>query len=320
LARPKGFEPLTPRSVGALIAVYLREHAERKQRPRTLLETRRALERHWAPLHALPAAAVDRRDVSTRLLDLARASGPVGANRARANLSACFAWGMRAGRVDANPVIGAVKGEEASRDRVLSPAELRAIWRATAALDSHDIVVRLLILLGARRAEVGGMAWAELDRGQALWTLPGARTKNGLPHELPLSRRALELLAELPELRGRPYVFGRRGRAPFSGWSACKARLDARIAAAEGAPLPAWHLHDLRRSAVTHMAEHGLAEPHVIEAIVNHSSGHRAGVAGVYNKALYRQQKRVALQRWDDWLETATKERAQASRVVALAG
>jgi hypothetical protein len=79
-------------TVGDLISAYLTEHAERRQRPRTLVETKRALARHWAPLHALPAAAISRRDVSTRLIELARSSGPVGANRARANLSAAFAW------------------------------------------------------------------------------------------------------------------------------------------------------------------------------------------------------------------------------------
>jgi hypothetical protein len=76
----------------------------------TLIETKRALERHWEPLHALPASTVSRRDVSARLLERARTSGTVGANRARANLSAAFVWAMKAGLVDVNPVVGTVKG------------------------------------------------------------------------------------------------------------------------------------------------------------------------------------------------------------------
>ena len=117
--------------VGDLIGAYLREHAERHQRPRTLIETRRALERHWAPLHGLPAADVTRRDVSARLIELARSTGPVGANRARAHLSGASRG--RSGRARRpQPVFGTIRSEERSRERVLSPAELRAIWQATA--------------------------------------------------------------------------------------------------------------------------------------------------------------------------------------------
>jgi integrase len=317
LARIAAADVLT---VGGLIGAYLREHAERHQRPRTLIETRRALERHWKPLHALPAADVTRRDVSARLLELARSTGTVGANRARANLSAAFVWAMKAGLVDHNPVIGTVKGEETSRERVLSIEELRAIWQATAELNAHDAIVRLLILTGARKAEIGGLAWTELDRANAMVLLSGQRVKNGRAHELPLSRQAFAILREFPELPRCPFIFGRRGQAPFSGWSRCKARLDTRIAEQQGAPLAPWTVHDIRRSFATLAAEHGLIEPFHIEAILNHVSGHRNGVAGTYNRALYREQKRVGLQRWADWLEATMEGRAAAANVVALAG
>ena len=307
-------------TLGDLIASYLREHAERHQRPRTLVETRRNLERHWKPLHALPAGAVTRRDVSTRLIELAGTTGTVGANRARANLSAAFAWAMRAGLVDINPVVGTVKGEEASRERVLSVQELTAIWQATADLTGYDAIVRLLMLTWARRLEVGGMAHHELDRDRALWSLAGERTKNRLPLELPLSRQALAILAEFPELPKRPYLFGRGGRTPFSGWSRCKERLDDRIASQRGGHrLAPWTLHDIRRSCVTHAAEQAIAAPHIIEAVVNHVSGHRAGVAGVYNRAVYRVEKAAALQRWGGWLEAKVAGREPASNVVAVA-
>jgi integrase len=307
-------------TVGDLIRSYLSEHAERHQRFSTLVETKRALERHWLPLHSLPAANVSRRDVSARLLELARTSGTVGANRARANLSAAFVWAMKAGLVDHNPVVGTVKGEESSRERVLTPDELRAIWRATAELNGYDAIIRLMMLIGARKSEVGGMAHAELDRDRALWALAGERTKNGLPHEVPLSRQALAVIDEFPELPGRPYLFGRGGRTPFSGWSRSKERLDERIAEQQGASLAAWRLHDIRRSVVTHMAELAIAPPHIIEAVVGHVSGHKDGVAGVYNRAVYRAEKAAALQRWGDWLEATNEGRKPASNVVALAG
>ena len=305
-------------TVADLIAAYLRDHAKPRQRPRTLVETERALNRHWSPLHGLPVADVTRRHVSARLIELARSSGPVGANRARAALSACYAWAMRAGLADVNPVIGTVKSEETARDRVLAPDELAAIWRATADLSGHDAIVRLLALTGARKSEVGGMTWAELDRGARLWTLPAARAKNKREHEVPLSRQVLAIIAEFPELPRCPHLFGRRGRAPFSGWSQSKARLDAKIAAQRGAPLPEWNIHDLRRSVVTHMAELAIAPPHIIEAIVNHAGGHRAGIAGVYNRAIYRAEKAAALQRWADWLEAMVEGREPAGTVVTL--
>jgi integrase len=324
-------------TVGDLIGAYLTEHAERHQRPRTLIETRRALTRHWQPLHSLPAADVTRRDVSARLIELARSTGTVGANRARANLSAAFVWAMKAGLVDHNPVIGTVKGEETSRERVLTPAELGAIWRATADLNGYDAIVRLLMLTGSRKSEVGGMTWAEIDRDRALWTLSGDRMKNGLPHEVPLGRQALAIVNEFPELPGRPYLFGRGDRSPFSGWSRSKGRLDDRITRQRaeqrlGRPLEdgeepmaedrlaAWTVHDVRRSVVTIMAEQAIAQPHIIEAVVGHVSGHKNGVAGVYNRAAYRVEKAAALQRWADWLEAVVEGREPASNVVALAG
>jgi integrase len=325
--------------VGDLIGSYLSEHAERHQRPRTLIETKRALNRHWLPLHDLPAATVTRHDVSARLLELARTSGTVGANRARASLSAAFVWGIKVGVVGHNPVVGTVKGEEASRDRVLKPDELRAVWRATADLNGYDAVVRLLMLTGSRRGEVGGMSRPELDHDRSLWVLPAARTKNKREHEVPLSRQALAIIDDFPELPGRPYLFGRGGRTPFSGWSRSKERLDDRIARQraeqrlgrplkdEEEPMPedrpqAWTLHDLRRSLVTYMADReelGI-EPHIIEAVVGHVSGHKGGVAGTYNRAAYREQKKAALQAWANWLEATVEGQAPASNVIALAG
>ena len=247
---------------------------------------------------------------------------------------------MRAGllgQLDVNPVINTIRSEETSRERVLTPAELSAIWRATADLSSYDAIVRLLLLTGARRAEVGGMAHAEIDRERRLWVVPGHRVKNGRAFELPLSRQAWAIVAEFPELPKRPFVFGRRGQAPFSGWSQCKARLDERIARQRaeqrlgrslkdgeqpepGDRLAPWRAHDLRRTFATLAADHELIEPHIIEAILNHASGHQNGVAGVYNRAAYREPKRIGLQVWADWLEAMVESREPAGNIVALVG
>jgi integrase len=125
------------------------------------------------------------------------------------------------------------------------------------------------------------------------------RTKNKRAHIIPLSAEALALLPARPEGSAiRDLVFG-VGAGGFGGWSKSKADLDARIAKArKGKPLAAWTLHDLRRSFVTHVSERGFAQPHVVEAIVNHVSGAKAGVAGTYNRAAYAAEKRQALELW----------------------
>jgi integrase len=155
--------------------------------------------------------------------------------------------------------------------------------------------VRLLALLGQRREEVGGMRWSELSPDLSPWSIPGERTKNKRPHQVPLPRQAIAILEALPRREGRNHVFG-AGNGGFSGWSRCKARLGARCG------VTGWRLHHLRHAFVTHCAELGLGMPHVIESAVNHQSGHKGGIAGRYNKALYAEEKARLLQRWADHL------------------
>lgn len=322
----------------ALIDAYVARHVEVRQRPRTQLETKRHLEQHWAPLHSTPVHRVGRRQIADRLNELATQNGGVAANRARAALSAMFTWGMRAGLVEAevNPVSGTARpAVESARARVLTVEELRAVWKATEGLGDYNAIVRLLMLTGQRREEIGAMAWTEIEiapAGSAVWRIPADRAKNGRAHDVPLSSSALVVLAGLPKRENRDLVFGRRS-GPFSGWSRAKAGLDRRIAeqraSAAGRSKPTtqdaiahWTLHDLRRSADTYMAEMGI-EPHVIEAVINHAGGHRAGVAGVYNRATYAEQKRIALNRWAVWMmeqfgESPAGEAEEGGDVISL--
>jgi integrase len=168
-------------------------------------------------------------------------------------------------------------------------------------------IVRLLLLTGQRRDEVGGMPRSELDLDRGHWRLPGERTKNGLPHDVPLSSQAAGILRAVLAQGEGEQVFGSSG---FASWGRCKARLDAAL------KLPPWTLHDLRRTAVTGMVEIGVA-PHVVEAVVNHVSGHKGGVAGVYNRATYAAEKRAALQRWADHVGRIVAGE-QVGKVVAL--
>jgi integrase len=195
------------------------------------------------------------------------------------------------------------------RDRVLRDDELAIAWRA------FDLepglfgpLFKLLLLTGQRRSEVAGIRWEEVSNLQAEeinWEIPGGRTKNRMQHLVPLPPLAIEILASQP--RAQELVFTTTGTTPASGFSKAKERIDKRIRAwreAEGLPdIPPWHLHDLRRTMITCMNEKLGVPPHVVEAVVNHLSGAaKAGVAGVYNRALYLGERRRALEVWAEWL------------------
>ena len=300
-------------TLGSLVNRYLK-FKEASVRKSTHSETKRYLNEYWKTLHKVPIHEVKRRDIAVRLTQISEEHGPVAAARARIALSGIFAWAMREGIVDANPVIGTNKPPEPpSRDRVLTDTELAEIWAACQDND-YGRIVKLALLTGARREEIGGLTWQEIDIERAELTLPPERTKNGRPHIIPLSPMALSIVAATPRREGREYLFG-EGAGAFSGWSKAKAALDRRIlearraaakktpkASGEVKPMPAWRLHDLRRTVATRMADLGI-QPHVIEAILNHVSGSKAGVAGVYNRSLYAAEKRAALEVWADHVQ-----------------
>ena len=116
------------------------------------------------------------------------------------------------------------------------------------------------------------MAWNELDLRQRRWSIPRDRTKNGLPHEVPLSEIAVDIFCDQPRRGGKPLALG-EAEGPFQGWSKAKVALDRRIWK-DQATLSAWRLHDLRRTAATRMADMGTL-PHVIEATLTISPATR---------------------------------------------
>ena len=229
-----------------------------------------------------------------------------GRNRVRASLSAMFTWGIKEGLVLANPVTLTNKRQEKSRDRVLVDAELRCIWRALAD-NQYGTIIKLLVLTAQRANEIAALRWEEINFDRNVISLPGSRTKNGRPHEIPMSVTVRSLLLFQPRIDGRDLVFGKRD-GPFSGFSRCKKALDKKIAELTGGKaLAPWVHHDLRRSAATGMADNGI-QPHVVEAVLNHTSGHKAGVAGVYNRASYAAEKAQALARWDEHMASMVHE------------
>ena len=283
---------------GVLAAQYL-EARKSDWRPRTYDEIQRHLNRYAKSLHHSPITAVSQRNIANLLNGIAKESGDVTANRVRATLNNLFGWIMREGIRLPEGNIAAYTNvrEEKSRERVLSDAELKAIWIACPETD-FGAIVKLLILTGQRRTEIGGLRWDEVSDGQI--TLAASRTKNARAHVVPLSDPAQALLGQFRR-DGRQYVFGRRNTG-FADWSKSKAALP------RSADVGEWTLHDLRRTAVTRMAELGV-QPHIIEAVINHVSGHKGGVAGIYNRAAYDKEKREALNLWAEHLLAVIKGR-----------
>ena len=269
------------------------QRQETQLRPKSLRDAKRYLLKSFRPLHHMPIHKITRRDIAVVLNDLA-VKAPVAAARSRAVLSAMFSWARGEGYLDGdNPVEGTNNpSPTVARDRVLSDAELTSIWNSCGE-DVYGYIVKLLMLTGARREEVGGIRERELDRDNHAWTLPADRAKNGQALTLNLPGLAWSIVEKIPpDDSGR--LFG-----GFNNWHRAKAVLDERCQVKQ------WRLHDLRRTAATRMADIGI-QPYIIEAVLNHVSGHKAGVAGVYNRSAYTREVKNALAAWADHVASIT--------------
>lgn len=247
--------------------------------------------------------------------------------------SVLFGWATKRGDIQANPLAAMVKPEAPkARDRVLSDNELAALWKASANLgEPFGPFFRLLILTGQRRSEVAGIDWAELDRTTATWTIPADRAKNGVAHIVPLSPEAkaeLDRLAKIGEtdqdgngIKCWPksgFVLTTTGRTPISGITKAKNALDAQVKKdRDGRALEAWRIHDLRRSLATGFQRLGIRFE-VTEAVLNHVSGAKGGIAGIYQRHDWKDEKRSALEAWARHVAAISKP-ADNGNVVPLA-
>jgi integrase len=294
-----GVDPCAPSLSGATFGAEVERYLERKKaslKPRSFAETERFLRQRCAALHSLCLDQINRRKVAAWLGEIETSAGPVARNRGRSALSGFFNWCISEGLLDLSPVTGTAKAiENNSRERVLTQEELRQLWRTLGDGTFADIV-RLLLLTGARRSEIGSLRWSEVDPARKQVVLPPERVKNGREFTLPLSTQALAILTRQPRRNSTDFVFNDRG---YQDWDRGKSALDKRL------PIAPWRLHDLRRTCATQLGELGV-QPHHIEAILNHYSGHRSGVAGVYQRAKYSDEMRSALQRWADHIDKIT--------------
>jgi integrase len=213
-------------------------------------------------------------------------------------LSAALGWMRRAQRIDISPSIAELLPKAGkARDRVLEDAEIIAFWNAAEGLGAPLAqLVRLLLLTGVRRSELSGMRRGELSADGAVWTVPGIRSKNTREHVVPLPPLAREILASVPAISGPTgFVFTHDGRRAVANWSSIKSRLDSAMKLPKTAR--PWVIHDVRRTFVTKLCELGV-RTEVVEALVNHVSGARAGVAGTYNRSVLMPERQAALVRW----------------------
>lgn len=245
-----------------------------------------------------PAANVTRRDCLRLIDEIADRGAATQARRVHAHLHRLFRWGVDRDEIEANPMANLPKpGTENPRDRVMSDEELARVWLAMGKLGyPFGPAFRLLTLTAARREEIVGLNWDEVDMGAAVIRLAGARTKNGEPHDIPLAPAAVAILAALPRIAGR-FVFTTTGKTPATGISKAKKRLDGLCAVSD------WRLHDLRRTAATGMQRLGI-RLEVTEAALNHISGSRSGIVAVYQRHRYADEKRTALEAWARHVES----------------
>jgi integrase len=295
---------------GEVTKGFLAEYASRNQRLSTQYETKRTLKRAMPYLGDKLLSEITRSDITELLDDIAAKrqrrtwkdgqGGPNGEARAiHATLNTVFNWAVAEQHIAVSPMATLSKsrhGKPQDRERTLDAEEIRALWSALDEIGwPFGPIGKLLLLTGQRAGEVVGMRHSEL-RDAGRWTLPSDRTKNGRAHTVYLSPQALEIIDALPRVDDT-FVFTTTGKDPVTGFSIAKARVDKMMAAALDRPLTPWVWHDLRRTTATGMAENGTA-PHIVESVLNHVSGHKAGIRGVYNRAAYGPAREAAMNSW----------------------
>jgi integrase len=281
-------------TLGEAVALFVSLYARPKNKG--WRETERILGK-FAPLYDRPLDQIKRAEI-VRVLDALVANGtPYRANRALSAIKKLLNWALNRGMIDINPLAGqSMPTKECARDRVLSDDEVERVVCA-ARNDGYPFgtIYLVLLLTGQRRGEVSAMRWSEIDLQRRLWTIPAARSKNGHAHEVPLSGAVIEILQQAPRFLRSDYVFTTNGQRHVSGFGRAKGRYEHALGSKD------WRVHDLRRTAASGMARLGIP-PHVIEKVLNHRTGVISGVAAVYNRYGYAEEKRDALERWAQWV------------------
>lgn len=268
-----------------------------QQRNRAADEVQRQFDSYILPaIGDKPIATVSGDDARKVVTELANAGSRTMANRVHSTLARFFKWAAEPDQrlAERSPYAGYSKvAAEVARERVLSNTELAALWHTAGETDQpFGPIIRLLILTAQRRSEVTGMTDRELNLDRAEWTIPSDRAKNGDRHVVPLSQPAMAELAKVKRIGKNGLIFTTNGNAVYAGHHKAKARMDNVLGFND-----AWRIHDIRRTATTGLIALG-QQPATVDALLNHRSGTRAGVAGVYNRHQYRDEMELAAEVW----------------------
>jgi integrase len=322
--RKRGAAEMT---VAGLVERYMADPD--KARLRSIKEIRRRLDRNALPIiGGIVLAQLTRRDVRDVTDRIMRRGARTQAWHTFKDLSAVLRWGVRNEYLEHNPIEGEEKpGGFTAGERTLSDDEIRTLWcglpTALAKSKTCQRVIKLCLITGQRRGEVAGMARAELDLERKLWSLPGARTKNGHPHTVPLSDLAVKVIREaLADAGDSKFVFPAEDGSALSGRVVAKA-ISRADKPSDEKPLgrfgiASWSSHDLRRTCLTNMAKLGVV-PHIIAHVANHRSLTKSGVTFAhYVQHSYEAEKRQALDLWAEYLDGIV--RGKTAAVVPLRG
>ena len=288
-AKARAASAATALTLGVAVTRYLAYKKDRLSRS-SFNSAKHHLEEHFAPLLNRPLATITRAEIAARLQEIVKECGRTAGSRARSQLATLFTWSMKEGLCEANPVIATndpLGGVDNSRDRVLTDAELVKVWNACVD-DDFGKIVRLLILTGCRRGEIGSLKWSEIDLDAGTITIPAERTKNGKAHTLTLPEMALDILRTIPRRNGRDFLFGQSGQG-FQRYGAYIAALRERLG-----DIPPFVVHDLRRTFRTGLGRLGIPS-HIAELCINHA---KSGIVAVYDRHTYQREIGHALAQW----------------------
>jgi integrase len=267
--------------------------AKQRNKPRTLYDYRRLLNRHLNTLLTRSLDSITTRDLS-RILSTLKAT-PSEQNHAQNAIAIFLRWCLRQGFVETNAAerLGPVNPTK-SRDRVLSDSEVAALWRVAETQGSFGRIVQLCILIGQRRTEIASIQWEWID-DHAI-TFPASLMKNNRSHIIPIGDKTKSIIEA--QACFSPFLFpAARGEKQFVAWSQHKKSFDAATRAA-GYDVQPWTLHDLRRTFATNMASLG-TPIHVTEKLLHHVSGTTSGIVAVYQRHSYMDEMRQATEAWE---------------------
>ena len=284
-----------------LFKVVLDEWLKKDQaKNKSTNQVKMAMYRHALPAFGpMPVASISKRDVNRLIDTIVDAGSPIAANRVLAFTKRFFSWCKERDILEQSPA-EAIRppSKEKTRDRVLSLDEMKDFWAACDQMGyPWGPLFQLLLLTGARLREVSQASWNEISIEDGTLNLPSSRTKNARPHQIQLSDQALNIIQDLPKIDGQNLLFTTNGTTPVSGFSKVKKRLDILSGVIN------WRFHDLRRSFATHSTKKLGISPVIADKILNHVTGQVRGVAAIYQHGEYLEERRIALQRWGNFIE-----------------